>query len=1345
MKSKKFKRIAALLLTAVMVLEAGTSNSFIATAADQIQTEQPAAETGEQPSAEEEQADAGDTNKDSVTEKEESGTEVDAQKPEDQTQNTEDESQQNTGNDSQQNVDAEVQEGTETKVQKSQNQEKETVSGQELKSDQDPQNKVLATEEIAENALWGVYDLSRNEIDNQKWADMIRAAQNDMTGSGTFFVDGKQYTNVPVLSWTANTSGKKVSKVTSRRPNEDNGPWKWSDVSNISIQAGTRDVAGGSTSNMQAMADVWDGSRKATHNYEQDNYLPKDTITALDGKLYDSTTWEQDTNLSGYGGPYVEMYRYQAIVDFQDVSSLEDDAFTLLPVTGGDKIYINDDMFVFVYPEGADINQENFLDYLAFWTGTVNQNNELYFYDKQGVDAENESMTNPQGLAKLTNGWYVKATQDNVGQAILNGHKAYPNATRYVIDVFTDDYDSGGGMYRLKLGRQNNVRREVTFTKVSSVDTSTTIPGATFTLYRNESCTDEVNRTVSDENGKVTFRVLPGTYYMKETHTPNHYQSTNTVWRVQVSEQGNVEIKVWNGSHTVGENLTQIQNTPDGTPVTIVKENSSGASLEGAEFLLSGDNGVNKTVKSDENGVLREWTGQGGVSELSELMLQPGTYTLKETKAPEGYAQPSQVEWTIHVEKDNTYTVTVTEGKEEYLQPAQGGEPAQLRNFTNQEELSKNITVDKQVTKVYQDERTFDIKLTASGYDRDPDTPGSNASVVLVLDRSGSMDDGRYGRPSSYQKLKEAAKGFVNTLADKSAGSKVAVVTFANNAKKECGLTTLDATGKSNVLDAIETATNANGSTYTGSGMVLAENLLHEDVSGNQQYIVVFSDGVPSSSNTAGTAYQSANRMKNSGVTVYAIGYGSDLDDSFWWNWSDGNPTGSWTVAGSTFLKCLANLGNYSEADASTLDQIFRDIAGSIGEQKPLTGVTIKDTIDPRFELTEESKAMLEQKGAHVSEPDANGIVTITWNNETIGNAQTEESEKEGPWEATITVQAKDDFIGGNNIPTNGAGSGVWLDPQGEMTKEFPKPVVNVKLLESILTPGREVVFVGDTVDPRSYLTEWLNTQAAKPYIALTEEQIANLLASGNHRIEFDYSYPNTNNDVVGKISMTLSPEEMETFIPQETSDEARKYTLTLNYVPKTVEEREHLLSGSGSYNEVQGSEVGTKEYKEEHILKVVAGSIEVTKKIDGNHDFKKGDGIFTFRLTNEKTNKVYYETVRIDSNDNNTETVIFQNLPRGVYTIEELDTQAFQEGKITILAGGSHPCGIRSDRFYIGYGNDGTTKDNSRRNGLANVVNTPIKHETDTDNDLVINHFTVNQDGSISITPDHKTDVTHK
>ena len=81
----------------------------------------------------------------------------------------------------------------------------------------------------------------------------------------------------------------------------------------------------------------------------------------------------------------------------------------------------------------------------------------------------------------------------------------------------------------------------------------------------------------------------------------------------------------------------------------------------------------------------------------------------------------------------------------------------------------------------------------------------------------------------------------------------------------------------------------------------------------------------------------------------------------------------------------------------------------------------------------------MKDRGATVTEND-DGTTTVTWTNTTV-NSKTGNTPG---WHETIEIKAKDNFIGGNMIPTNGSASGITIDGN---TKPFPQPSVNVKLL----------------------------------------------------------------------------------------------------------------------------------------------------------------------------------------------------------------------------------------------------------------------------------------------------------
>ncbi len=61
------------------------------------------------------------------------------------------------------------------------------------------------------------------------------------------------------------------------------------------------------------------------------------------------------------------------------------------------------------------------------------------------------------------------------------------------------------------------------------------ISGAEFTLYTDKDCKKSIGKSTSDKNGIFTFTGLKdGTYYMKETKTPDGYQENNNVIKIEI-------------------------------------------------------------------------------------------------------------------------------------------------------------------------------------------------------------------------------------------------------------------------------------------------------------------------------------------------------------------------------------------------------------------------------------------------------------------------------------------------------------------------------------------------------------------------------------------------------------------------------------------------------------------------------------------------------------------------------------------------------------------------------------------------------------------------------------------
>lgn len=176
------------------------------------------------------------------------------------------------------------------------------------------------------------------------------------------------------IQWTRFKNHADISKDTK---------WTWDEL----MRAGL----GNSTEQWTEDYKVWDGSRasddgkSSDHNY--DKYLEDNTITVYNDKMYDSATWTKTGNPDSY-------YRFRGSFDLKDIHleegySYADYNYTIQSVLNSidQHIYINDNMYVFVYPKDVTLSNENYMDYLSFWTGTSNQNGSVYFHERRGTRA----------------------------------------------------------------------------------------------------------------------------------------------------------------------------------------------------------------------------------------------------------------------------------------------------------------------------------------------------------------------------------------------------------------------------------------------------------------------------------------------------------------------------------------------------------------------------------------------------------------------------------------------------------------------------------------------------------------------------------------------------------------------------------------------------------------------------------------------------------------------------------------------------------------------------------------------------------------------------------------------
>ena len=483
-------------------------------------------------------------------------------------------------------------------------------------------------------------------------------------------------------------------------------------------------------------------------------------------------------------------------------------------------------------------------------------------------------------------------------------------------------------------------------------------------------------------------------------------------------------------------------------------------------------------------------------------------------------------------------------------------------------------------------------------------------------------------------------------------------------------------------------------------------------------------DGLPGHNNNdnwncmvANNAVNNANSIKEQ-ATLYTVGVG--LNDAGSFNWKLGHSSTSSnsghgykyeyyrhkSITGSEFLsQYIATKSSdgtkkyaYDTSGLNDLVNTFNVIAGSIGDLFTVQPKEIVDVIDARFKLTDDGLndlATNSRLGTGKIKTNNNGSKEIIWTDSTtgsvvgkvtiveqgdgttkitwteqaarIGNAATENENDKG-WNASFRIQAKDDFIGGNMIPTNGADSGIYLNGGG--IKEFEQPSVNVKLLNLNIGSKKITVFKGDPITAKNFGNELAETikvvqlnkketltavepmDAGKNSVKLPDLEDADIkklntdkeLTIGSEG-RYQYIYPGSK-DAVGYFTYTykIVRGNADEHLANSVGEKVEEYQLTVTYHPYSKEVRKQKLAKIKEPDEevytaenapkpdlveqpkggisVDSSVASTGTYT----VKVIAGELQIVKKLDAQAEKEE-----TFRFTiTDKNGDVATATAKI-------------------------------------------------------------------------------------------------------------------
>lgn len=349
----------------------------------------------------------------------------------------------------------------------------------------------------------------------------------------------------------------------------------------------------------------------------------------------------------------------------------------------------------------------------------------------------------------------------------------------------------------------------------------------------------------------------------------------------------------------------------------------------------------------------------------------------------------------------------------------------------------------------------------------------------------------------------------------------------------------------------------------------------------------------------------------------------------------------------------------------------------------PISGAVVRDYIDPRFELvtsTENIAAM----GGEIKTDETTGQTYIEWNNAVIGKKGTDGTPG---WSKTIRVKAKDAYIGGNDVVTNGPESGITV---GTDDRKFNQPTVNVKV-DFNVNNDEKTIFKGDK--PGDYIDEAKLNEVTK--LKSTTGTEYTMLDDVNVTTQW-YKDEKCTQEISnnGILNTPLT--------------EKTVYYAKVTVTPKS----DGTASAANSIGNQNGNctQDGKKYYavasdgvtqKGTYTIKLVSGEINITKKLESATDTDK-DFNFTITRTDVTPNQEI-ATVKVTVAVGQTTGTLagdelnkVSNLARGTYVVTENETTGYDVKAVKgILEGLSTNCQIAgttddSITFVMGRDNDG-------------------------------------------------------
>ena len=777
----------------------------------------------------------------------------------------------------------------------------------------------------------------------------------------------------------------------------------------------------------------------------------------------------------------------------------------------------------------------------------------------------------------------------------------------------------------------------LTFNKVNKDGTG--LSGASFALYTDEDCTTQLETVTSGKDGTVTFdRLRAGIYYLKELQAPAGYVKSDAVWTVEVTKTSDTLVTT-TLKDSSGNEVTDNEIVNE-TPEEIIK--SSMEYSKTAKVDSWNDRTYDINIKAASTSTSSVTTTTKAVADIMLVLDVSGSmdkkinnYTYIADNTPEGREKLDK-KTTYYVEKDGSYKeMKYSKRYSEW--------------YIGRYEASNYYTD----YKIYTRETKTRLQALQDSVDQFiTDTASKSPESKIGITAFSSDYNQDHSSNGATQGLLPAGK---NTGEEK---NKDILISFANNLK-------------------------AYGGTTPAIGLNKAKELLDAVANdGNPKYVILFTDGAPTGnrrddewdSDAKTNAETAANALKEARYTVYTIGYGFD-DNSNEAKFLAGD--GSTNYPGIASPNCA-----FAANDATKLGEIFRDIQNTITQDIAITGATVTDIIDSRFDLLKDDGTLYTQddlnngvkvNGGTVSLVD--GCYKIEWTDQTIPNKK-----KNGEWNKTVKVKAKDSFVGGNNVTTNVSPGSKISTGYGDV--ELPQPTINVKV--NLVVKDKEVwIYKGDTVPTNDTILNQLFSESETSYLKGT---IGAADANG-HIIKQWFKKDEKGNRI------NIQEEDMAT-----TPDGDTEYYLEVTYKPNTTstddskkntttsDGMQHFVGDEKAYNPNNRNLYGT--YK----IHVIKGQLQIIKNVT---EASSENRTFAFNVKdkdgNDVSNSPVIVTVKAGETSGN---VTLADLSRGSYTVTEANTpgytiSAFEVGTETDCENSKSDVSNESKSLTFVLGND--------------------------------------------------------